>query len=86
MDAEKSDIYSSTGFLFDAVSINLFACLCVLVLEVIIVHIVMVICMIKYRPRLKIIGLERKIDKITAGKIFEKKNVLKIIKNRSENS
>ena len=46
---KTEDIYSSTGFLFDAVSINLFACLCVLVLEIIIVHIIMVVCMIKYR-------------------------------------
>ena len=40
---------SGVGFLFDAISINLFICLCVLVVEILVVHIIMIVCMIKYR-------------------------------------
>ena len=38
-----------TGFLFEAISIDLFVCLCILAVEVISVHIGMIVCMVKYR-------------------------------------
>merc|ERR1711935_121500 len=43
------DFFRPSGFLFEAISIDLFVCLCVLAVEVITVHIGMIVCMVKYR-------------------------------------
>ena len=43
------DIITPSTFLFDAISTNLFICLCILAIEIIVAHIAMVVCMIKYR-------------------------------------